>query len=551
MTKRALFKACYSVPVLSGKKVCITLVSAVPSKDHIARTLQVGFDFQQDGNFLEAERIYQSVLLADKRNADALNLMGTLAVEAKSLDVALSYFQKALRRSPRNPVFLNNTGNLLLRMKRFQEGRQYLTRAVRAKPDFIEALCNLAKAQKLLLDGVGAEDLFRRALVLSPNNLQAKLGLADLLIDNGNSAGAAVIFESVIGKDPENVEALTGLTACRKFGPDAPELDLVLRRIERPNTTHEALSRLHHAAGKIRNDQQCYDDAIMHFSKAKTYGNREFSLDRQRSFYDALIAQLTPAFFAERADFGNDSDIPIFIVGMPRSGTTLTEQICASHPEIYGAGELSDMFLIAKSLGHSASDPTALANALEKLTKRDSKKLADQYLSALKARNRDARRVVDKMPHNYEFLGLISLLFPKAKIINCMRNPMDNCLSCFTHRFSESHGYNTDLETLGRYYRAHRELMEHWQSVLPLPILRMQYEETVANLNARARALIQFTGLQWDEACVDFHKTERTVRTPSRWQVRQPIYATSVKRWERYGAALDPLKLALGELFEP
>lgn len=512
------------------------------------RTLQVGIDFQRDGNFLEAEQMYQSVLYADPRHAEALNLMGTLAIEAKDYETALTYFEKALRRSPDNSVYLNNMGNLLLRLKRHEKARQYLSKAIQARPDFVEALCNLAKAHKLLLNGSEAEKLFERALSVDPANMIARLGLADLLIDNGNADRAALIYESVLTDHPDSIDALAGLAATRKFAPGAPEIDMILRRIDVPDTSDVALSRLHHAAGKILNDQGAYDDAISHFSKAKAVSNRDFDLDRHRQFYDALIETLTPDFFAERTDFGSESDRPVFIVGMPRSGTTLTEQICASHPDIYGAGELTDMHSLARSIGHSPQKPEALAEALSRMTRNESRKLAEQYLATLRKRDRKAYRVVDKMPHNYEFLGLITLLFPKAKIVNCNRDPMDNCLSCFMHQFSESHGYNADLETVGLYYHEYRRLMDHWRRVLSVPILVMQYEETVASLDARARAVIDFLDLPWDPACLAFHKTERTVRTPSRWQVRQPIYTTSVKRWTRYGDAIAPLKFALGDL---
>jgi tetratricopeptide (TPR) repeat protein len=538
------------VNLARNAKVGDPLTTKRPADDNNLRTLQAGIDLQRDGKFLEAERLYQTVLRAQPRNADALNLMGTLAIEANDSETALDYFQKALRREPRNPVFLNNMGNLLLRLKQNKKARQYLLKAIQAKPNFVEALCNLGRAHKLLLNGVEAEKLIRKALVFEPTSLMARLALADLLIDNGDAGSAAQLYEGMLAEYPDNIEALAGLAATRRFKPDAPEIDLVLQRIKVPDTPDAGLSRLHHAAGKILNDQGRYADAITHFSTAKTFSDTAFDLDRHRAFYDALSGTLTSDFFAERSDFGSHSDRPVFIVGMPRSGTTLTEQICASHPDVYGAGELSEIHAIARSLGHSPAEPSVLVDAMVKMTKRETQKLADRYLSLLKKRNRMAHRVVDKMPHNYELLGLIMLLFPNAKIVNCTRDPMDNCLSCFMHQFSESHGYNADLDTVGRYYREYVRLMDHWRSVLPIPILRMQYEETVANLEGRARAIIDFIGLPWDTATLSFHQTERTVRTPSRWQVRQPIYTTSVKRWTRYGDAIAPLKFALGDLIE-
>lgn len=521
---------------------------AAGHNDTVQRTLQIGIDLQRDRHFIDAERIYQSVLRKDPRNADALNLMGTLAVEAKDFDAAQTYFQKAIRRTPRNALFLNNMGSLLLRLKRNKEAQQHLTKALNAKPDFVEAMCNLAKAQKLMMRGAEAERILQKALKVDPNSLKAKLGLADLLIDNGRPDNAAVIFQEVLAQDDGHVEALVGLAATRKFEPDAPEVDLVLRRIEQPGTTDTDLNSLHHAAGKMLNDQKRYDEAINHFSTAKTFGNGTFKLDRHTDFYTSMIDTFTPAFFADRADYGSPSDRPVFIVGMPRSGTTLTEQICASHPDVYGAGELTEIHVIARALGYDPANPNRLAVGIAAMSKRDCAKLADQYLSHLKQRDRKSMRVVDKMPHNYEFLGLIALMFPNATIINCNRDPMDNCLSCFMHKFSESHGYNADLDTVGQYYREYRRLMDHWLTVLPADILHMQYEETVGDLDARARSLIDFAGLPWDPACLSFHTTERTVRTPSRWQVRQPIYTTSIKRWTRYGDAVAPLKSALRDL---
>ncbi|AGI73762.1 hypothetical protein OA238_c38150 [Octadecabacter arcticus 238] len=519
-----------------------------PTEDTMLRTLQIGVDLQRDGKYLEAERIYQTVLRTEPRNAQALNLMGTLAIEANETKTALDYFRKALRGAPRDPIINNNMGNLLLRLKQNEKARQYLLKALQAKPNFVEALCNLGKAHRLLLNGVEAERLLRKALDFKPTSLMARQNLADLLIDNGQADAAADMFESLLSEDPGNLEALVGLAASRKFKTDAPELGLILHRIKEQDTPDISLNRLHHAAGKILNDQGRYGDAIAHFSTAKTFQSSEFDIERHRSFYDALSNTLTPEFFAERSDFGSTSDRPVFIVGMPRSGTTLTEQICASHPEIYGAGELTEMHEIAASLGHSVAKPTALADAMLKMTKRDTQKLAERYLSVLKKRDRKALRVVDKMPHNYEFLGLITLIFPNAKIVNCNRDPMDNCLSCFMHQFSESHGYNADLVTVGRYYREYDRLIKQWQTVLPNKILRMQYEDTVENLEHRARTLIDFIGLPWNPASLSFYETERTVRTPSRWQVRQPIYTTSIKRWARYGDAIAPLRSALGDL---
>jgi hypothetical protein len=256
------------------------------------------------------------------------------------------------------------------------------------------------------------------------------------------------------------------------------------------------------------------------------------------------MGAFTPAFFAERRGvFGSPSDVPVFIVGMQRSGTTLTEQIAASHPQVYGAGELEHIRRIAGMIKIGRPEST-----VRQLTSADSLALAGDYLRKVREIGGDALRIVDKMPHNFQYLGLIAILFPKARIIHCTRDPMDNCVSCFTQSFTGHHGYNTDLRQLGLYYREYRRLMDHWRRVLPIPMLEIDYEEMVADQETQSRRLIDFLGLDWDPACLNFHETDRSVQTASRWQVRQPIYKTSVKRWKDYEKHLGPLKKALGEL---
>ncbi|HKG73146.1 MAG TPA: sulfotransferase, partial [Aestuariivirgaceae bacterium] len=201
-------------------------------------------------------------------------------------------------------------------------------------------------------------------------------------------------------------------------------------------------------------------------------------------------------------------------------------------------------------LSDAATQAHRWRQSITELTGSRCKQFAQRYLTELDRHSRTALRVVDKMPHNFMLLGFFALLFPKARIVHCRRDPMDNCVSIYTHRFNAAHGYSTDMKILGLYYREYRRLMDHWRKVLPLRMFELQYEEMIANQEAMSRKLIDFAGLEWDDACLSFHDTERTVRTLSRWQVRQPIYTTSVKRWKKYEEFLDPLQEGLGDLVE-
>jgi tetratricopeptide (TPR) repeat protein len=513
----------------------------------IHQALQKGIDLQHKRHFTEAEYQYQLVLYNDPQNTDALNLLGTLAIEAKAIKTAIEYMKKAVKLAPKNPIYRNNLGNAYLQQHNFVLAKKHLRKAIELDRKFIEPLCNLGKAYKLLLKGSEAEKFYLRALKIKPTSEMALVGFAELIIDNGRPLEAAVYFRKALQNNPNNVEALNGLAVTQKFKPGAPEINMILERIKQPKTDKVSLVLLHHSAGKILNDQEEYQQAIAHFTKAKIISRNNFDIKVHEKLYDNLISCFDTEFFISRQNFGDPSTRPVFIIGMPRSGTTLTEQICASHPDVYGAGELNHIRIIANEIGFGHTDPQVFIDKMRNMTKEMSQDLAQGYLTKLKKINSGALHIVDKMPHNYELIALITLLFPNAKIINCNRDPMDNCLSCFMHNFSESHGYNANLTTIGLYYRQYRRLMSHWISALQAPILIMQYEKIVADLESQARSLIDFLDLDWSDACLSFHETDRTVRTPSRWQVRQPIYTTGVKRWKRYGDCLTPLQDALGD----
>jgi Sulfotransferase family len=261
-----------------------------------------------------------------------------------------------------------------------------------------------------------------------------------------------------------------------------------------------------------------------------------------------MIALFTPMLMLSKRGFGSPSEIPVFIVGMPRSGTTLTEQIASSHPQIHGAGELYKMRQVAGRMNFNRRNVQLFAKAIAELDATKTLVLANDYLGHLKTHSLTASRIVDKMPHNFELVGLIALLFPNAKIIHCKRDPIDNSVSCFMNAFSEAHGYNTDQKNLGLYYREYHRLMLHWKKLLPDQIYENTYENMVADQTGETRRLIDYLGMPWDDTCLRYEENDRTVNTISRWQVRQPIYTTSVKRWKNYEGKLQPLIEALGDL---
>ena len=254
----------------------------------------------------------------------------------------------------------------------------------------------------------------------------------------------------------------------------------------------------------------------------------------------------TEALFSA-AGPGHPSSDPVLIVRMPRSGTTLTEQILASHPSVAGAGELPLLGSLHQNLPDMAGVETGFPECMPDVPMEVLTEFAETvYLPRLRAVGDGASLITDKMPHNFINLGLFALMFPRGRIVHCRRNPIDTCVSIYFQNFAGSHPYAHDLHELGRYYRAYEDLMDHWHRVLPMPVLDMDYGRTVSDSETEARRLIEFCGLEWDPSVTRFHESSRTVKTASIWQVRQPIYTASVERWRKYESALGPLLDGLG-----
>jgi len=508
--------------------------------------IEQGVALQKARRFVDAERLYQTILRENPEHPDALNLMGVLAIEANQNTIALKYFNKAVNLEPKIAMYRNNLGNALIISSQYEEALPHLQKAVSIDTNYAEAWSNLGKAWRMIGDIEQAAKYFQRALVSSPGFLRAQAGMAEIDSEMGRFDEATLKFERILLLDPRNVEALCGIALVRKFSSDDPLIGVFEGLLRDTKLRDDERAPLHHAFGKICNDIGRYDDAIMHFSHGKELKKLKFHSELHHATYAASKNLFTPEFFAARGKFGLHDERPVFIVGMPRSGTTLTEQILSSHNAVAGLGELPNLRKIVGGLAFGAPDPKAFTAKVAALSAGDVADLARTYCKAYARVPATALRVVDKSPHNYELLGLIALMFPRAHVIHCRRAPLDNCVAIYLQNFNEAHSYNGDLATLGTYYHEYELLMAHWRGTLPITMLETDYEQTVGNLEPAARKLVKYIGLEWDDNCLRFHESERQVRTPSRWQVRQPIYSSSVDRWKRYEKYLGPLKAALG-----
>jgi tetratricopeptide (TPR) repeat protein len=386
-----------------------------------------------------------------------------------------------------------------------------------------------------------------KACKAEPQNADYKWALGKTLDMLGRKEEARAVFQDLRDHPKIGDLALYRLASNDKHDLASPLLAEIESKIASGTTAGRDLNALNNGAAKIYEQNGEYPKAFAHFTAANEADKVPFEIERYRAWVDATVAQFTPEAFAQRQAIAARSDVPVFVVGMPRSGTTLVEQIIARHAEAGGAGELDRLWKIGQGLHYYDASRRFLA-AIDAKPPAEARMLGEKYVALLNFFAPGARRIVDKLPHNFELLGFIALLLPQARIVHLRRNPIDTCLSCYQTRLNELHGYSRDLSTLGLYYREYARLMAHWRKVLPLKFLDLDYEALTQDFETEVRRLIAFLDLEWDPACLSFHEATAAVRTFSRNQVRNPIYRTSVGRWRHYEKELEPLVAALGDL---
>jgi tetratricopeptide (TPR) repeat protein len=493
--------------------------------------------FLSQGHYVEATSAYQELIPIDPKNPVARNNLGAALLRQGRLREAEDLFNQAIELNPNFPDAYSNIGNTLMLKGQFVEAEGYFRRALKLNPQLLDARVNLA----LTLTSVGrlqdAKPYLAKILKSTPRNSDALYGLALLSRAEGNFDEASALINRALEVNPDMPKALAALAGMRKMtSSDDVWLKRALKVAEN-ELDPVSESELRFSIGKYYDDTGEFKRAFESYKRANDLLKplmEPYDRAAHKNFVDTMIRVYTKEALGRKDSGGSLSERPVFVVGMPRSGTSLTEQIIASHPSAKGAGEL--MFWSRAAIEHSSAIETG------SLGESARNKLAQAYLRLLETKSADALRVVDKAPLNSDFIGVIHAIFPNARFIYMQRDPIDSSLSCFFQRFVLSLNYTADLSDLADYYRQHRRLMMHWRSVLPPgSFLDVPYEDLVANQELWTHKILDFVGLEWDEQCLEFHKTTREVATASYWQVRQKMNADSVRRWRRYEKFIAPL----------
>ncbi|MCP5061190.1 MAG: tetratricopeptide repeat protein [Ignavibacteriae bacterium] len=387
---------------------------------------------------------------------------------------------------------------------------------------------------------------YKKAIQSFPEFAEAYHNLGNVLKDIGQFKNAEIYFRKALEINPLLAETYRIITVCKKYtSKDDPDIENIHSLLKHKTLTKIDKSQLNFALGKIYDDLKEYDEAFYCYNLGNNLKLNKSKSDLRtlHEFIYKSISTFDKEFFASNPNSQNDSSLPIFLVGMPRSGTTLLEQILSAHPKVVSAGEIGAIELLVKEQQIEVGKPTALFDVLEFAKENELAQQAEKYLALLHNQfsTTGTKYVLNKMPANFIYLGFISRLFPNTKIIHCVRDKMDTCLSNYLTYFASGNEQSYHLTTLGKYYMEYEKIMSHWSKNLPVKIIDVEYEKLVSNSEHEIRNILEYLDLEWEESCILFNKQKTNIKTASTWQARQPINTRSVKRWKNYEKHLKPL----------
>ncbi|MEQ8665540.1 MAG: sulfotransferase [Rhodospirillales bacterium] len=499
------------------------------------------------GRFRDAAIAYKRAIEIDPDMAIAHNNLGATCRMLNQYEAAEACLLRAIQLRPDYAEAYGNLGNVMCDLRWLDRAEGYYRKALEIDPALPEVYTNIGNIQADRGEVAAAIASHEKAISLNPNLALAHTNMGAVMFAEGDLAGAEKCFRASIAANPLYTPPYRVLTRIKKFTEDDDDLKAMTDIFESGKLTADGRGEIAFGLGKAYEDTEQYDKAFEYYAEANRMKRLGMTFDSafETRLIDELVEAYQPDLFEKNRDSGRPDGTPIFILGMPRSGTTLIEQILSSHPDVFGAGELNTLNEITHAL--TVNEQNRYPTNVNFMAPRSFENIADHYLASIRKRSPDSPRITDKMPVNYRYIGLIRLILPNAKIIHCRRNPMDTCLSIFKNHFATvGHHYAYDLEELGFYYRLYERLMAHWRTVLPAGTMyEVDYEDVTGNQESQTGKLLDYCGLEWSDACLSFHENERPINTASAGQVRQPMYRSSVDLWRRFETHLEPLRKAI------
>jgi tetratricopeptide (TPR) repeat protein len=508
------------------------------------RLMALAAEHQKEGRYDEAEHLYRRILRHNPRNVDALRLLALIAARAEHADEAEGLLEKAISFAPDYIAAILDLGRLRKEQDRYGAALDCFDQAIALDPGNAQAhyLRGATLAPAAFTEE--AIEAYRQCLRLRPDHIAALLGLGHVLKAVGRYDESVASYTACIRHSPESGETYWSLANLKTYRFDDATVAEMERHVAGGGLSASSEIHFLFALGKAHEDRGDYDRAWYYYRTGNTKQRALVSYDpvQTEAMNDRLVRVFSAEFLRSRAGSGLADPAPIFIMGLPRSGSTLLEQVLASHSLVEGTSELPYLGRVATWLNRNRADGINYPEAVRELAPANFAPLGRDYLDYARMHRRSgAPRFIDKMPNNFASIGFLSLILPEAKIIDARRHPLDACLSCYRQLFAKGQAFTYDLTEIGEYWLQYQRMMDHWHEVLPGRVLTVQYEEVVADFEAQARRLLEFCGLPWEDACLRFYESDRPVRTPSSEQVRQPIYGHSVGHWLNYESHLDEL----------
>ena len=512
-----------------------------------ARVWQIlGAIHGRNNNLEQAEFCTRQALSIDPTLSRAHHNLVILLQRQGKLEMAEQCLKEALRIRPSDATLYNELGNTYRIAGKDIGAVNSYRKAIDLEPTFRDAHYNLGNTFLDIQDLHGALGCMRAAYACDSNFVKAKAMEALILEKQGDIKGAWQCLEPWSGRDAvEPIFADAFAVVSKHLGKEQQAIDYLISSIRRKETPKEVLSGLYYRLGSLQEHLRQYDEAFYSYKQANILSEKPDNSDEFIRTIHEVRQIFTKHRMASRLNLAFSGESLVYIVGMPRSGTSLVEQILSAHSKIVAGGELSCLSQLAQSVMPELTERNEQINSLDLQT---IKHYSRRHINIMNAKLGSKKRITDKMPDNFRYVGLINLLFPKAHIIHCRRSPMDTCTSCYISNFESSNlSYTNDLVSLGSVYKEYELLMDYWREDLSIPILDVPYEAVVDNIELWAKRIIKYCGLEWEKQCLDFHKINRQVHTLSYSQVRQPIYRSSVNRWTYFDKHLEPLKQILDE----
>jgi tetratricopeptide (TPR) repeat protein len=508
------------------------------------RMMALAAEHQKEGRLEEAEHLYRRLLRHDPRNVDAMRLLALIAARAGRTSEAENLLQRAISLAPDFLSAILDLGRLHKEADRYADALECFDRAIALDPANPQA--HFLRASTLAPAAFTHEaiEAYERCLALRPEHIGALVGRGHLLKAIGRYDDAVASYNECIRLRPDLGETYWSLANLKTYRFDDASVAEMERRLGEGGLTVQSEVNFRFALGKAHEDRREFDRAWHYYSTGNSKQRAEVSYDPvlTESMNDRLVQVFTAEFLASHPNVGHPDPAPIFIMGLPRSGSTLLEQILASHSQVEGTSELPYLGRVATWLNRNRADGINYPEAVRELKPENFETLGQDYLGYAQMHRRSgAPRFIDKMPNNFPNIGFLAMILPHARIIDARRHPLDACLSNYRQLFAKGQNFTYDLTEIGEYYLQYQRMMDHWVDVLPGRVLTVQYEEVVNDFEAQVRRLLDFCGLGWEDACLRFYESDRPVRTPSAEQVRQPIYDRSIGHWRNYVQHLDEL----------